>query len=183
MKKKLVNKSNIFIAVLLVIALGLGAAIYIQRNPAILEKPSTAQDATPQPSPVVQDFRPLRPLPKDLTPDERLVLQAPRQNDSFDKKAAHFELVKKLAKKSGTLNIDKCEKPSPLVLSLKEGQDFSVRNDDSVAHTIIIDTNHKYKIEPNTTTSLKASFGRGAGAYGYLCEKYAGIVGFFLVEK
>jgi hypothetical protein len=183
MKKLKLNKSNIFIGVLIVVAIGLGIAIYVQRNPSVFEKQASSEVEVPQPTATLKDFRPLRTLPKDLTADERSILQAPQADDPVSKKEAHFQIVNKLAQEADVLNINKCEKPSPLVLSLKYGQEFKVKNDDSIPHSIIIDKNHIYKIDANSTVSFKADFGRGLGAYGYLCEKYAGIVGFFLVEK
>lgn len=70
-----------------------------------------------------------------------------------------------------SLDITGCN-PIPKQLKLKIGQDFQVKNNDKVAHTIIIDASHKFVIPAESTTTLSSTFGASGiiGTIGYRCD-------------
>ena len=70
---------------------------------------------------------------------------------------------------SGTLDISGCN-PIPKQLQLKVGQDFQVKNSDSVTHIIIIDPTHQYKITAGSSTTISLESFGVIGTIGYRCD-------------
>lgn len=120
-------------------------------------------------------------LPSDLTYEERFILTPPEKDASEEAKKAHAQVVSNLAKETKFLEIKKC-KPNPLVLKIKEGSQFEIKNMDNVKHRIIFDSLHYYDIPANGNKTITAQFKYGTGDYGYVCEG-TGLVGFLHVIK
>lgn len=167
------------IAILTLIAVVLGIAIFRQQNialPSLLSK-------TPSPTPSSATSRISRnALPPNVTEEERFLYSPPRKEASPEAQKAFYGRVAQLAKEAPSLTLNKCEKPEPLVIKVKQGADVKIENDDIADHTIVINPEHKYKIESKKTAVIKVDFGRGVGQYGYTCEGVAGLVGWFSVE-
>ena len=72
---------------------------------------------------------------------------------------------------SGILDITACN-PIPRQLDLKPGQEFEVKNTDTVPHTIIIDSTHQYVIPAKSSKTLSSTFGSSGviGTIGYRCD-------------
>lgn len=120
-------------------------------------------------------------LPSDLTYEERFILTPPDKDATQEAKKAHAQVVANLAKEAKYLEIKDC-KPNPLVLKIKEGSQFEIRNMDNVKVKIIIDSLHSYDIPPNGNKTITAQFKYGTGDYGYVCER-VGLVGFLHVTQ
>lgn len=171
------------IIVLAFVAVGLGIAIYKQGLLGSLmpSKTSSLKSTTSKTQQQSTDPRSKRPLPTGLSQDELALMSPPHQGDTDEVKMKHYKIGQKLAKEADVLELNKCNGPSPLDLKLVSGQDFKVKNSDSQNHTIIIDKDHQYMINANSTKTVKADFGRGNGLYGYLCDNLSGVAGFFFV--
>ena len=109
------------------------------------------------------------------------VLKTPGPNASTAERQKHFELALSAAQAATTLQITSC-KSNPTVLRTKNGSTFKVKNNDAVEHVLLFDKDHIYKLGANSTTSIKADFGRGAGLYGYGCDKSSEAAGLIFVE-
>lgn len=162
-------KRNSKVLILIGIATLLGIAIFNQQK----VKSSPTPTASPSPSPQ------LRPLPLNLTDDERFILNPPSVEASRSALNKHAQTVKKLAKIGDLLELKDCQ-PTPLALEVKQGSEFKIKNEDSVSHNIIFDEEHIYKIPANGSLTIKAKFKYGTGDYGYVCEE-VGLVGFLHV--
>lgn len=125
----------------------------------------------------------INPIPSStplvLTEDEKFILNPPSKEASKSALVKHAQIVAKLAKDMGTLEINNC-KPNPLVLNIKYGSELKIQNNDNVKHMLIIDSKHYYELPTNNSLTIKVDFKYGAGDYGYVCEG-AGIVGFIHV--
>lgn len=172
------------ISFLAVIALVLGAAIFQQTRPQGVNQ-SSEETEVAAPSPTSQSqatsSAQRRPLPENLTEDEKAVLDPPSLDAPADEKQAHYNLAVKLAQTASNLDLNKCSKPNPLVMKITNGENFTAKNSDTVEHTIVIDQDHHYAVAPGGSATIKADFGHGLGVYGYLCDNVPGVVGFFLV--
>ena len=167
-KDKIIEKRNgKYLPIILIgIAIILGYAIYsqhVQKQPPVLSPNSTQQ----------------RLLPANLTDDEHFILNPPSSDASRSAKDKHAQTVAKLAIVGSNIQITNC-KPSPLVLQVKLGSEFTITNKDSTSHNITFDEEHTYKVSANGNLTIKAEFKYGAGDYGYVCEG-VGLVGFIHV--
>jgi plastocyanin len=110
-------------------------------------------------------------------------MSPPGQNATADQQRTFFDLVKKQAKTADAINLNKCEKVSPLVFQVKQGQDYKVQNSDTVAHTISLrGTSFEVEVPAGTTKTVKADFDK-TGAYGYVCDNLGGVVGYIFVVE
>ncbi len=152
------------IIILIGIAVMLGAVILNQ------QKPKSSSQITPSPSTAP------KLLSTNLTAEERFILDPPSVEASRSAKQKHAQTVAKLAKMGNTIETKNCQ-PAPLVLQVKQGSEFKIKNNDNTQHYIIFDEEHIYKIPANGDLTIKAQFKYGTGDYGYVC-KGSGLVGF-----
>lgn len=120
----------------------------------------------------------LRKVPSNLKEEEKFLYSPPNKDDP----KANAEFNKKLevlAIETDTLNLNKCEKPDPLVVKIKQGQKLTIKNSDSVAHQINMEK-FLLTVDKESSVTIKAGV---AGSYGYGCDSLEGIVGFILVHK
>lgn len=118
---------------------------------------------------------------ESLTTDQKAVL-APPTGGSPEEIQKHLDLVSRLAVEAEFLDVAKCQ-AMPIVTRVKQGSEISIRNQDTVPHTVVFDEDHMYLIEPNQTKPIVADFGRGIGVYGFGCDKLAGAVGMISVVE
>ena len=186
MENLLKNKSLLTVAVLIIVAFVLGVLIYnkYSRGAITLNKMdsngSLRQSRQSQSS--QQDTREKRPTPEGLSAEELKLFTIP-MNASQEFINERFKLVEKLSKEGDTIDLNKCEKPSPLVLKVEEGTDITIKNSDSIEHNVFIYRNSEVKVPANQNKTVKANFERGPGYYAYQCDNLAGIVGYILVAK
>ncbi len=158
------------IYVLLGAVIAIAVAIYSQQSMRITTSPIITQ-SPPQ----------LKALSKDLTYEERFILHPPQVEASATAKQKHAKMVAKLASASASLEITNCE-PKPVVLKVKKGNKFTVKNNDKHPHKIMLDEKTSFEIPANGSLIVTADFNYGTGDYGYVCEG-AGLVGFIHVTK
>ncbi len=164
------EKNRKYLPIILIgIALVLGYAVYSQYARK-QSSDATVQSTIPPSSPAKSQL-----LPSDLTADERFMLNPPSVEASRGAKQKHAQIVAKLAVDGDNIQINNC-KPSPLVLHVKIGSEFTMTNNDSVDHDITFYEEPTYKLPANNSLTIKAAFKYGTGDYGYVCGE--GIVGF-----
>jgi plastocyanin len=154
---------NYLIGGLIIIALSLGAFIasrYLPPNLFGTTKTATSSATT--------------------SADEKAVLKFPPAGATADQIRAHSDLVQKLAKKTGNVNIGSSCSVDPIVLQLNAGQDFTLTNKDSADHILNIGE-IKLTTPANSQKTFKADFGKGAGNYGYSCDAKTDVIGIFQV--
>lgn len=122
-----------------------------------------------------------KPSDSNLTDPKNFLLNPPKEGSSKDLFQAHAQIVATYANEAKFLEIKDC-KPNPLVLKVKQGSKFEIKNMDNVKRKIIIDSQHFYDIEANDSRTITAQFKYGTGDYGYVCDE-VGIVGFLHVTK
>lgn len=159
---------NVQFTILLGIAIVLGVAIYNQQQ---VKAPSPTISPSPSPQ--------LRPLPENLTAEERFILNPPPAEASRSVLQKHAQTVKKLAKEGDAVAIKDCH-ADPLVVRVKQGSEIQIKNMDNVSRTIIFDEDHIFKLPPESSKTIKAKFKYGTGDYGYVCHNIA-MVGFLHV--
>jgi len=125
------------------------------------------------------------PLAKELgiTEDEWTALAHPTQDASVEEKQSHFELVQKIAKEALILDITGCKAANPVVLKVKLDTPITVKNQDSIEHAIVFNTDNIFSIPANTTVDIKPDFQFGLGTYGYGCDQTPHAIGIFLVTQ
>lgn len=160
------------IIILVSIAILLGVAIFNQQK-AKLSQNNSALSSLSSTQP--------RLLSTSLSDDEKFILFPPSADASKSAKKKHAQIVAKLAKQNDTLEIKDCQ-PTPLVLLIKQGSKFTIKNDDSTAHNFVIDEEHQYKIPANGSLEIVAQFKYGTGDYGYVCQG-VGLTGFLHVAS
>lgn len=162
------EKMNIAVVFLIVVAVMLGYMIFQQSRPKSTDRIEKAGAA--------------QALFQDLADKERAVLNVPSQDSTQEEKQQHFELVLRIAKEADYLDISQCI-PSPVVFKVKNDERFTVKNPDAVEHTIGLDPDHIFSVPAQSTKTIVADFGHGAGLYGYGCDASTKAVGLFLVAQ
>lgn len=162
------SKQQKVLAVLIIAALILGFLVAKQKG--------LIQVGTQPSIPSSKALNSTAPVPGNLSSDEQALLHPPSADASDSAKQNHAQLVAKLAKPGTSLAIKDC-KPTPLVLQLKQGDQFEVSNNDNAEHKLTFDEAHAVTIPANGKTTIKADFKYGSGDYGYVCEGL-GLVGF-----
>lgn len=171
------------IIVLVVIAVFLGVNIYKQskhQTPKTANTNSAAQNFSPIPNQASGSGQLQVKFPDYLTADEKKVLQTPAQNASDAEKKSHFELAQKLVQTGNTLDITNCY-GKPIVLGTKEKETITVTNNGTEDKTMMINTDHTYKVPAKSSTTVTVDFGHGPGLYGYGCSSVSGAAGIILV--
>jgi|GEM_PF-3562807 len=160
------------IQLLVVCAAILAVLILLQKYGKLhLPKLSTSSNAT---STTSVDRRAMTTQQSILTP--------PVQGTPQSEQEAYFNLIQNNAKSTESLSLSKNCTPTPLVSKLKLNKVFTIKNTDSVDHTIIFNTEHMFTIAAGGSKQINANFGHNDGIYGYGCDSSSGAVGMVLVE-
>lgn len=168
------NRYAIYLIIILaVIAVILAIAIFREAIPK-RARPTRQEPPTQQISPAPSS------APNASSPEEKQQLLGIRQDSSEEEKKRHADLVQRLARDAAYLDITDCD-PQPIVMRLKDGGEFTVKNSDAGEREIGIDPQHIYTIPGRGERKIKVDFGHGPGVYGYGCNKSSGAVGMFLV--
>lgn len=171
-KKDLINKKNVAIVVLIVVALVLGIAIKSKDGGS-----SNSSGTSPAGFASTGEPRDLT----NLSDDEKSVLEVP-YSGTDEEKQAHFDLAASLARENDALDISGCL-GSPLVMVVPLGSNLKVTNNDSIDHEIIFDQDTSFNIPAEGSKTLKGVFSKGVGLYGYGCDKQPGVSGLFLITQ
>lgn len=129
-----------------------------------------------------QEVKKYAPTSSELRSDEFAVLNTPGPDASEEERNRHFDIVVRLATAAEELNISECT-PTPVVMTIKEGETLIVRNDDSVDRSIVFDQENIYPIPARSTQKIAGLFERGLGIYGYGCDSLPTAVGMFFVTE
>lgn len=113
---------------------------------------------------------------KTLTPEEQEVLNIPGPNASVEERLRHQELVLRLAKQVGVVDITGCQ-PTPVVFRLFLNERIHFKNDDSAPHQLVFNENSRYTIPAETTATIVADFAQRGGIYGFACDHSGRSVG------
>jgi hypothetical protein len=113
--------------------------------------------------------------------------KGPPKTAPLDYKAAFFNLIAKNAVVAPSLEILDCH-PTPIIISVKLGQNVEVKN--SGSSDIIIeltqahgDSRYIYPIAASSIKSIQADFGKKSGAFAYYCNgNTSPPVGIFYVQ-
>jgi len=116
--------------------------------------------------------------------DEGNVFKFPGPSATREQQRAHFDLARSLATRTDVLDISMCDvtAPTPIVFKLVEGETFTVRNNDDVEHTMVVNEDHAYVVSAKGTLEVLVDFGNGSGLYGYACDKESIVAGLLFIE-
>ena len=123
------------------------------------------------------------PVALGLTAEEAEVLQRSGQDTSSEEKRLYFELVQSIAQSAPYLDVSKCVIVQPVVFRVRQGESFSVRNDDTIEHTISLLAGEQFTVPAEGTIDVSPDFQEGPGVYGYRCDTVSSDVGLFLVSE
>ena len=153
------NSNKYIIPILVIIALGLGVAIYRKNNPSLGQ---STVNPSPNPSAVVS------PLDEKLTADQKALFYSPSKEATKEELSAFSALVAKNAKEGDKIIIKDCT-ANPIVLKVKLGSTFTVQN---IGKTDIHFgfENERTLVKAGTSAEIKAQFSHGQGIYGYGCD-------------
>lgn len=186
------NSHKVLVAVLIVIAAGLGLAVYNRNRPESLKRvdnptnTNTTNTGTNQQNPPSGQ----NPTVKDhidfsaLTDAQKQQLfNVPSETASDAEKKAQFALASRVAVATGMLDLNNCT-ADPVVLSVKLGDSFKVKNSGSQEVKFGFDADKRVSIAVGATVTIKADFKNGVGIYGYGCPD-ASVnhpIGFIMVQ-
>lgn len=158
-----------FVALLIIIPVTFFAYKFLVEKGSLVETTTPSQDTT-QTIPQEVSSR--------LTADESFVLSNILESKETEKEKNVFQIaLSKAAIESEQLDITSCF-PTPVVFNLKTKKDFTVTNNDQVAHTLTIYAS-KYQIPAKgNTTIVTADFAESGHVYPYSCDdiSVAGVI-------
>jgi hypothetical protein len=162
------------LAALVIIALGLGYAVYAKKSGNRAPNSYPSENA-----PVAAGQKPVSgganvPANKLLTP--------PGPNSSEAEQKAFAELVASAAVRTDKINLSSC-KAMPTVASFNLDSMITLVNDDPTEHTMVLDPKNTFTVPGKSKKTIKADFGHGPGLYGYGCDMSSGAVGMMLVTQ
>ena len=155
---------KVVVGVLVLLALGLGLAVYNQNK--------TTSPVPPPPPPAGNNQNNTPPnndqgsVPTPTEAEKAQLYNIPAQDAPDAEKKAHFALAAKFAVKTDTLTLNGCE-ADPFVIRVTEGSTFTVKN--SSPREVQFGFDQKVTIPAGGSAMLTASFKNGAGLYGYNC--------------
>ena len=95
----------------------------------------------------------------------------------------HNDQVVQRAKESDHLSITEC-KADPLVLKVRAGTSFQIKNNDAIMHYISFGSTHIELPASKAITIIPAkTFAGMSGSVAYYCDRYRENSGIFLIEK
>ena len=118
---------------------------------------------------------------RQVATSDAKVLSPPGADASDKERQAYFDLVTSQATAADMLVLGANCTPVPLVISLPLKKTFTIKNTDTVAHTMRLDKDHTYTIEAGKSKEIAADFGHEAGLYGYGCDSSTKAVGMMVV--
>lgn len=166
-KEMAIDKAlNGSIAILFIIALVLGYAIYVQRRPP--------EGTPPKPTGPIEgqnnasgsgDTTVTAP---DLSDTQKAVLIVPDAGATEETKQAYFERVEKESREAPEIIIKDCL-ADPLVFKAKKGNIVIIKNSDDVPVTLTFGEEKSVAVDPGKTTQLLLDFVENEGIHTYHC--------------
>lgn len=108
------------------------------------------------------------------------------QNSLQDQKNELYKKIAAAATHASALTIKEGCAPDPFVFYVaRESDMFTIKNDDSVTHTLSFSIDNTHTIEAHQEMKVKASFRpeKTSGAYGYGCDQSPKPVGIVFIEN
>jgi|SRR3989344_2261893 len=161
-------KNSVIIAILLLLAIGLGAAIYYKQYwPKNADKNSdnTNQNEQEAPKPVILSDP---EFDANLTEQQKALFYNPGPDASQEQRDEFFKLAEKAAVSGQLISINGCT-ASPDVLKAAVGSKISVRNTGTTDIMWGV-SEDKVAVKAGATVDVTALFKQGSGLYGYGCE-------------
>lgn len=114
---------------------------------------------------------------------QNIMFNFPPDNASTDEKNRFFDLINKLAKNDGPISIDAGCIIKPMVFRVKKDNNFDIKNNDSISHSLFIDSENIFNIPASQKITFKASIksGNGTGNFGYRCDDSINLAGILTV--
>ena len=182
------NSKKTLIGILVLAAVGLGAFVLFQNKPLsgsgapVQDTTATPADSAGQGAVQSGTTTVVTTLP-NLTPEQKKLLAPPSASAPLAEQQAYADMVTKAAQVTTTLSLGASCLPSPMVMSIRMGSTVTVKNTDSVDHTISFDSSHALNIPANSSKQLATDFLKEEGIHGYGCDSIIGGVGLTVVTK
>lgn len=153
------SSEKVLIIVLLIVALGLGVAIYSKRDKTDV-KPSQNSGVTENSNEIA--------VGENLTDEEKVLLYSPGVENKEEEAQVFFGLVNKLAVAGNKIVINDCN-AVPVVLKIGFNSTFTVENVGKKDINFGIG-DEKVMVRAGQSQNIKASYKNGPGVYGYGCD-------------
>ncbi|HYE22297.1 MAG TPA: hypothetical protein VD998_01765 [Verrucomicrobiae bacterium] len=162
------TKQKIIIVVLLLLVAILGISAFKKAGNKTEDKNSGNPQQNNSNSDQTDNLDPSTISFEDLLAQDPGPQGTPEEINEFASKVAA------VAKQADVLNVTNC-KPNPQVMSVRQGQEFRIKNDGTGEHKIYHTQGINLTIPPKSNNTYKPVF-KSPGMYGYLCdEKMAGM--------
>lgn len=153
--------SKRIIVILIVIALGLGGAIYRKNNPS-LEDPNyeTNKNSSLATNSNLSD--------ENLTEEERILLYHHPKDATEEQRLAFAEFVNQKATEGDTIVVKDCT-AKPIVLKTSYNSTFTVDNQGTTDINFGV-SDERTLVKAGSKAKIKANYRNGPGIYGYGCD-------------
>lgn len=111
---------------------------------------------------------------------EQSFFNVPKDDATDEEKGKFVQLLRQNAKTSDQLILNGSCRPDNLVLSVSVLLEVSIKNDDSLDHTVRFLKEGSFTIPPGTATKVKIDEYRKGRVFGYACDEMP-LVGFMVV--
>lgn len=159
------SKSKVLVVILVIVALGLGYAIYAKKYAKTAVPSEQTGNQNTQTNNNQQNTQ---TQPKELTADEKIIFSNPGPNTSKEDLALFSSTIAKLAVPGDTVTVNNCT-ATPQVLKMKYGSKFTVKNAGTAEIHFGFGTDRTL-IAPGASAQLTANYKNGAGIYGFGCD-------------
>lgn len=155
---------NVIIILLFLVAAALVFAIYLQ----FTKKSSTPNQKSNQQT-------------ASYSAEIREALNYPDQGASDEVKKAFAEKVTALAQETNRITVSARCFFEPAIIRVKSEQKITIKNTDSLPHTLTIGL-VTLSMPPGSEKTIEAAFGAGLGNYGYFCDSDKDVKGIIQVS-
>jgi plastocyanin len=166
------NNTNLLIPALIVIALVVGAILFM--NMQGLSAPTIPDSSGDTNTGAMSGS----------SEEDRALLMPPANSAPQEEQQAYAEQVMQKARSTSQVSLGVNCAANPLIVRIDDGASLTFKNDDSTTHTIIFNEDHSYVLEPGAAKSIgKEILSRGGGMYSYGCDAISGPAGMIVVNK
>ena len=173
-----IKKTYLIVIVIVVLFLfaGVGAYLFsILRNPDA-SLPGLSQDQPP-PDVLEGEGPDLSPIPLVY----QVIMDEPPPDASRAALQQYRANIEYYAQEANNVSLTDCL-ANPAVIKVVSGSTISLKNNDSTAHTILVNPENTFEVGPGQSVGITADFGSGLGIYSYTCDNIGRPVGVFLVR-
>lgn len=179
---------NIFIIVLLLVAISLGVVIFKKENPDFSLNFWSGESDNVSESELNNSNSGSAINPDDIEIESmedaiEEVLQSPGQDATQEERQRHYALAVKIAKDTTTVDITGCE-ADPTVTRISMGDTLNIVNDDNSPHSFVFGGGNTVSVPAGGSKSVNVGepvFQHDAGLYGFGCDASSRGIGYILV--